>query len=126
MSAPAPSGNVGGSVLKIVVLIMGIAGIVALPVAGFILGQWIGQHMALSDFSQAYSIGGLLNIFATNINHTSSQAANTYSQMANALEGYGITLANADINVLAMFGLALGLILDAPLALLIYKEYKEL
>ncbi|MEM4048861.1 MAG: hypothetical protein QW750_06240 [Zestosphaera sp.] len=107
-------------------MLAGVIGLIALPVGGYIMGQFIGTHMALSDFSQGYSAGGLFNIFATNLNHTSPNAASTYNQMASAIEGYSISLANSDVNVLSLFGLLVGILLDAPLGVILYRVYKEI
>ncbi len=45
--------------------------------------------------------------------------------MAQMELGYGISMANSD-NGVALFGLLAGFVIDVPIAILIYREYKEL
>jgi len=107
-------------VIRILLLLLGAAGLIALPVAGFFIGNFVGQHMAVSDIDNGYAFGGLLSTVAQ-ATHNSA-----YGQEANISEALGITLGQADVNTLSILGLVLGLILDAPLAYLLVVEYEKM
>jgi hypothetical protein len=76
--------------------------------------------MAVTDIQNGYAYGGLLATVAQ-ATHNS-----VYAQEANISEAQGITLGQSDVNTLAVLGLILGVILDAPLAFLVVSEYEKL
>jgi hypothetical protein len=110
----------GGRLIRLLLVLFGAASLVALPIAGFFIGNFIGSHMAVTDIENGYAYGGLLATVAQ-ATHNS-----VYAQEANISQALGITLGQADVNTLAVLGLVLGLILDAPLAYLVVSEYEKL
>jgi hypothetical protein len=110
----------GGRLIRLLLVLFGAAALVALPVAGFFIGGFIGAHMAVNDIDNGYAYGGLLA--------TVAQATHNpvYAQEANVSQALGITLGQSDVNTLSVLGLVLGLILDAPLAFLVVNEYEKL
>ncbi len=112
-------GGFGESLLKIMVLVAGIIAIIGVPVGLYMLFQIIAMHMAFSDMSNAVSQSALSQI-AYNVTHVQE-----YGSMAQMELGYGISMSNADNNI-ALFGLLIGFVIDVPIAILVYREYKEL
>jgi hypothetical protein len=121
MSQPTstPKGSFGEKLLKIMVLLAGIIVLIGVPVGIYMLFQLIAMHMAFGDLSNAVSQSALSQI-AYNVTHVSQ-----YGSLAQMELGYGISMSNADNN-LALFGLLIGFVIDVPIAILIYHEYKEL
>jgi len=121
MSAQPGSGpGAGGRLIRLLLVLFGAASLVALPIAGFFIGNFIGSHMAVTDIENGYAYGGLLATVAQTTHNS------VYAQEANISQALGIALGQADVNTLAVLGLVLGLILDAPLAYLIVSEYEKL
>ncbi len=112
-------GSFGESLLKIMVLVAGIIALIGVPVGIYMLFQIVAMHMAFSDMSNAVSQSALSQI-AYNVTHVQE-----YGSMAQMELGYGISMANSD-NGVALFGLLAGFVIDVPIAILIYREYKEL
>ena len=110
----------GGRLIRLILVLFGAAALVALPVAGFFIGNFIGAHMAATDIDNGYAYGGLLATVA-HATHNS-----VYAQEANISQALGIALGQSDVNTLTVLGLVLGLILDAPLAFLVVNEYEKL
>jgi hypothetical protein len=110
----------GGRLIRLLLVLFGAAALVALPVAGFFIGGFIGAHMAVNDIDNGYAYGGLLATVAQATHNT------VYAQEANVSQALGITLGQSDVNTLSVLGLVLGLILDAPLAFLVVNEYEKL
>jgi len=121
MSQPTnqPKGSFGESLLKIMVLLAGVIVLVGIPIGVYMLFQLIAMHMAFGDLSNSVSQSALSQI-AYNVTHVQQ-----YGSLAQMELGYGISMANADNN-LALFGLLIGFVIDVPIAILIYREYKEL
>jgi len=114
-----PKGSFGESLLKIMILLAGVIVLIGIPIGVYMLFQLIAMHMAFGDLSNAMSQSALSQI-AYNVTHVSQ-----YKSLAQMELGYGISTANSDNN-LALFGLLIGFVLDVPIAILIYREYKEL
>jgi hypothetical protein len=112
-------GGFGESLLKVMILVAGIIALIGVPVGLYMIFQLIAMHMAFGDLSNAVSQSALSQI-AYNVTHI-----NEYGSMAQMELGYGISMANADNNI-ALFGLLVGFVIDVPIAILIYREYKEL
>jgi len=121
MSQPTTSqkGGFGESLIKIMILVAGIIALVGVPVGLYMIFQLVAMHMAFSDMSNAVSQSALSQI-AYNITHIQE-----YGSMAQMQLGYGISMSNADNNI-ALFGLLIGFVIDVPIAILVYREYKEL
>ena len=121
MSQPTNQGKVsfGESLLKIMILVAGIIALIGVPVGLYMVFQLVAMHMAFSDMSNAVSQSALSQI-AYNVTHI-----NEYDSMAKMQLGYGISMSNADNNI-ALFGLLIGFAIDVPIAILVYREYKEL
>ncbi len=118
-STSQSKGGFGESLLKIMVLVAGIIALIGVPVGLYMLFQIIAMHMAFSDMSNAVSQSALSQI-AYNVTHVQE-----YGSMAQMELGYGISMSNADNNI-ALFGLLIGFVIDVPIAILVYREYKEL
>ena len=110
----------GGRLIRLILVLFGAVALVALPIAGYFIGNFIGMHMAVNDIDNGYSYGGLLAIVAQ---ATHNQV---YAQEANVSQALGIASGQSDLNTLSVFGLLLGLALDAPLAFLVVNEYEKL
>ena len=108
----------GEKLLKIMILVAGIIALIGIPVGLYMIFQLIAMHMAFSDLSNSVSQSALSQI-AYNVTHVQQ-----YGSLAQMELGYGISMSNSDNNI-ALFGLLIGFVLDAPLAKLIYNEYKE-
>jgi len=112
-------GSFGESLLKVLVLLAGVIVLIGLPIGIYMLFQLIAMHMAFGDLSNSVSQSALSQI-AYNVTHVSQ-----YQSLAQMELGYGISMSNADNN-LALFGLLIGFVIDVPVAILIYREYKEI
>lgn len=110
----------GGRLIRMLLILFSAIALVALPIAGFFVGNFIGTHMAVTDIENGYAYGGLLATVAQATNNS------VYAQEAKISQALGITLGQSDVNTLAVLGLVLGLILDAPLAYLVIDEYEKL
>jgi len=108
----------GEKLIKVMILVAGIIALIGIPVGLYMLFQLIAMHMAFGDLSNAVSQSALSQI-AYNVTHVQQ-----YGSLAQMEMGYGISMANSDNNI-ALFGLLIGFVIDAPLAKLIYHEYKE-
>ena len=112
-------GSFGENMLKIMILVAGIIVLIGIPIGFYMLFQLVAMHMAFGDLSNSVSQSALSQI-AYNVTHVGQ-----YESLAQMELGYGISMANADNN-LSLFGLLIGFIADVPIAVLIYREYKEL
>jgi len=112
--------NTGVRLIRILLILFSAVALIALPIGGYFIGNFIGSHMAVSDIQNGYAYGGLLA--------TVSQATHNsvYSQEANISEANGITLGQSDMSTLSIVGLILGLTLDVPLAYLVVSEYEKM
>jgi len=115
-----PNTNTGGRLIRILLVLFGAVALIAFPIAGYFIGNFIGSHMAVTDIQNGYAYGGLLATVAQ-ATHNS-----VYAQEANVSQGLGITEGQSDVNTLSILGLALGLLLDVSLAYLIVSEYEKL
>jgi hypothetical protein len=112
-------GSFGESLLKIMILVAGIIALIGVPIGLYMIFQLIAMHMAFGDLSNSVSQSALSQI-AYNVTHVGQ-----YQSLAQMELGYGISMSNADNNI-ALFGLLVGFVIDVPIAILIYREYKEL
>ena len=112
--------NTGVRLIRMLMVLFGAIALVALPIGGYFIGNFIGSHMAVTDIQNGYAYSGLL---ATEAQATHNQV---YAQEANISQAQGIALGQSDVNTLAVLGLILGVILDAPLAFLVVAEYEKL
>jgi len=119
-SQPSPQPPTGGRLVRMLLVLFGAIALVALPIAGYFIGNFIGFHMAVNDVQNGYAYGGLLAIVAKATHNP------VYAQEANVSQGLGIAEGQSDVNTLTVLGLALGLMLDAPLAYLVVYEYEKL
>ncbi len=101
------------------VLVAGIITLIGVPIGVYMLFQLVAMHMAFGDLSNSVSQSALSQI-AYNVTHVQQ-----YQSLAQMELGFGISMANADNN-LSLFGLLIGFVIDVPIAVLIYREYKEL
>jgi len=108
----------GEKLLKIMILVAGMIALIGVPVGLYMIFQLIAMHMAFSDLSNSVSQSALSQI-AYNVTRVQQ-----YGSLAQMELGYGISMSNNDNNI-ALFGLLIGFVIDAPLAKLIYHEYKE-
>jgi len=108
----------GERLIKVMILIAGIIALIGIPIGLYMIFQLIAMHMAFGDLSNAVSQSALSQI-AYNVTHVQQ-----YGSLAQMELGYGISMSNSDNNI-ALFGLLIGFVIDAPLAKLIYHEYKE-
>ena len=107
-------------VLRILLIVFGVIVLVAVPLLGYFIGNFIGIHMATSDIQQGYAYGGLL---ATVYNATHNP---TYMQEAQVSQSMGIAEGQTDLSGLSMLGILAGVIADIPIAFLIVREYEML
>ena len=107
-------------VLRILLIVFGIIVLIAVPLLGYFIGNFIGMHMAVSDIQQGYAYGGLLS---TVYNATHNP---TYLQEAQVSQSMGITEGQTDLNSLSMLGITAGVIADIAIAFLIVREYEIL
>ena len=107
-------------VMRILLIIFGIMVLVGIPVLGYVVGDFIGIHMATSDIDQGYAYGGLLY---TVYNATHNPV---YLQEAQISQAQGIANGQSDVNNLSMFGILAGVIADVPIVFLIVREYERM
>jgi hypothetical protein len=107
-------------IIRIFVLIIGIMGLVVIPVLGYFLGTLIGIHMSASDVDQGYAYGGLLY---TVYNATHNVI---YSQEAQISQAQGISEGQTDILTLQLIGLGFGLGIDIPIVFLFVREFEKM
>jgi len=107
-------------IVRIFVLIIGIMGLVVIPVLGYFLGTLIGIHMSASDVDQGYAYGGLLY---TVYNATHNPV---YSQEAQISQAQGIAEGQTDINNFQLIGLGFGLGIDIPIVFLFVREFEKM
>jgi len=107
-------------VMRILLIIFGIMVMVAIPIFGYIVGNFIGIHMSASDVDQGYAYGGLLY---TVYNATHNPV---FLQEAQISQAQGIVNGQSDVNNLSMLGLLAGVIADVPIVFLIVREYERM
>jgi len=107
-------------VLRVLLIVFGIIVLIAVPLLGYFIGNFIGMHMAVSDIQQGYAYGGLLS---TVYNATHNP---TYIQEAQVSQSMGIAEGQTDLNSLSMLGITAGVIADIAIAFLIVREYEIL
>ncbi len=110
----------GNRLLRILLIFFGAFALVAFPVLGYAIGNFLGAHMSVSDIEQGYAYSGLLYI-VYNATHNP-----VYYQASQVSQGLGITTGQTDVNTLALAGLVLGLIVDVPIAYFVVYEYEKL
>jgi len=117
-----PNENENGStkLIRIMLILFGTMTLIAVPVMGYFLGNFIGVHMSASDVEQGYSYGGLLY---TIYNTTHNPVYGIESQQVQAI---GITTAQGDVTTLSMMGLVSGLTVDPFIAYVFIREYERL
>ena len=125
MSQQVPNGEgaekeAENSLIRVVALLMFATALIGIPLAGYFIGDFVGMHMAAGDIEQGYAFGGLLY---TIYNATHNPVYNTESQVLQAL---GVSLGQNDITTLEVLGIALGLVIDAIVALIFHRVYKKL
>ncbi len=92
--------------IRIMLVLFGAMTLVAIPVLGYFIGDFIGIHMSENDVIQGYAYGGLLyTIYNTTHNPV-------YGIEAQQVQAIGITTAQGDVTTLSMIGLIIGLSLD--------------
>jgi flagellar basal body-associated protein FliL len=114
------NGNGSSKLIRILLILFGVMTLVAVPVLGYFLGNFIGIHMSASDVEQGYSYGGLLY---TIYNTTHNPIYGIESQQVQAI---GITTAQGDVTTLSMMGLVGGLVIDPFIAYVFIREYERL
>jgi len=114
------NGNSTTRLIRILLPLFGAITLVAIPVLGYFIGDFLGIHMSSSDVMQGYAYSGLLYTIA---NTTHNPVYQVESQQVQAL---GITLAQGDVTTLSMIGLVIGLMLDPFVAYIIIREYEKL
>jgi len=117
-----PNENENGStkLIRIMLILFGTMTLIAVPVMGYFLGNFIGVHMSASDVEQGYSYGGLLyTIYNTTHNPV-------YGVESQQVQSIGITTAQGDVTTLSMMGLVSGLTVDPFIAYVFIREYERL
>jgi len=107
-------------VMRALLMIFGIIVLVAVPLLGYFVGNFIGIHMSTGDIQQGYAYGGLLY---TVYNATHNPIYYQESQVSQAL---GISEGQTDLNSLSMFGLTSGVVADFFIAFLLVREYEKM
>jgi len=107
-------------VLRVLLIVFGVIVLVAVPLLGYFIGNFIGMHMAVSDIQQGYAYGGLLS---TVYNATHNP---TYMQEAQVSQSMGIAEGQTDLSGLSMLGILAGITADIAIAFLIVREYENL
>jgi len=120
VAQPNNNGNGSTRLIRILLILFGVMTLVAVPVLGYFLGNFIGVHMSASDVEQGYSYGGLLY---TIYNTTHNPVYGIESQQVQAI---GITTAQGDVTTLSMMGLVGGLVIDPFIAYVFVREYEKL
>jgi len=120
-ASPQPNnGNGSTRLVRIMLILFGIMTLVAIPVMGYFIGNFIGIHMSASDVEQGYANGGLLyTIYNTTHNPV-------YGIEAQQVQAIGITTAQGDTTTLSMLGLIGGLIINPFIAYVFIREYEKL
>jgi hypothetical protein len=117
---PNKNGNGSTRLIRIMLVLFGAMTLVAIPVLGYFIGDFIGIHMSENDVIQGYAYGGLLyTIYNTTHNPI-------YGIEAQQVQSIGVTIAQGDITTLSMIGLIIGLSLDPFVAYMIVREYEKL
>jgi len=76
---PNDNGNGSPKLIRILLILFGVMTLVAVPVMGYFVGNFIGIHMSASDVEQGYSYGGLLyTIYNTTHNPVSGLTSLTH------------------------------------------------
>jgi hypothetical protein len=120
VAQPNKNGNGSTRLIRIMLVLFGAMTLVAIPVLGYFIGDFIGIHMSENDVIQGYAYGGLLyTIYNTTHNPI-------YGIEAQQVQSIGVTIAQGDITTLSMIGLIIGLSLDPFVAYMIVKEYEKL
>jgi len=120
VAQPNDNGNGSPRLIRILLILFGVMTLVAVPVMGYFLGNFIGIHMSSSDVEQGYSYGGLLyTIYNTTHNPV-------YGIEAQQVQALGITTAQGDVTTLSMMGLVGGLVIDPFIAYVFIREYEKL
>ena len=120
VAQPNDNGNGSPRLIRILLILFGVMTLVAVPVIGYFLGNFIGIHMSSSDVEQGYSYGGLLyTIYNTTHNPV-------YGIEAQQVQALGITTAQGDVTTLSMMGLVGGLVVDPFIAYVFIREYEKL
>jgi len=120
VAQPDYNGNGSPKLVRILLILFGVMTLVAVPVMGYFLGNFIGIHMSASDVEQGYSYGGLLyTIYNTTHNPV-------YGVEAQQVQAIGITTAQGDVTTLSMMGLVGGLVIDPFIAYVFIREYEKL
>jgi len=107
-------------VQRILLIVFGILTLVAIPVMGYFIGQFIGIHMATGDIYQGYAYSGLLY---TVYNATHNQVYLQESQVSQAM---GIDQGQSDSSDIPLFTLIGGLLADFPIGVLFVREYERM
>ena len=114
------NGNGSTRLIRIMLILFGIMTLVAIPVLGYFIGNFMGIHMSASDVEQGYAYGGLLyTIYNTTHNPV-------YGIEAQQVQAIGILNAQGDTTTLSMIGLVGGLIIDPFVAYIFVREYEKL
>ncbi len=114
------NGNGSIRLIRIILILFGIMTLIAVPVLGYFIGNFIGIHMSASDVEQGYAYGGLLyTIYNTTHNPV-------YGIEAQQVQAIGITTAQGDVTTLSMMGLVGGLVVDPFIAYVFGREYEKL
>jgi ABC-type Fe3+ transport system permease subunit len=114
------NGNGSTRLIRIMLILFGIMTLVAVPVLGYFIGNFMGIHMSASDVEQGYAYGGLLyTIYNTTHNPV-------YGIEAQQVQAIGILNAQGDTTTLSMIGLVGGLIIDPFVAYIFVREYEKL
>lgn len=114
------NGNGSIRLIRIILILFGIMTLIAVPVLGYFIGNFIGIHMSASDVEQGYAYGGLLyTIYNTTHNPV-------YGIEAQQVQAIGITTAQGDVTTLSMMGLVGGLVVDPFIAYVFVREYEKL
>jgi hypothetical protein len=112
--------NGSTKLIRIMLVLFGAMTLVAIPVLGYFIGNFVGIHMSQNDVIQGYAYGGLLyTIYNTTHNPV-------YGIEAQQVQAIGITTAQGDMTTLSMMGLIIGLSLDPFVAYMIVREYEKL
>ena len=107
-------------VMRVLLMVFGIVVLVAVPLLGYFVGNFIGIHMSTGDIQQGYAYGGLL---WTVYNATHNPV---FYQEAQVSQSMGIAQGQTDLNSLSMFGLTAGVIADFAITFLLVREYERL
>jgi len=107
-------------IIRIFVLIIGIMGLVVIPVLGYFLGTLIGIHMSASDVDQGYAYGGLLY---TVYNATHNLV---YYQESQISQAQGVAEGQTDILTFQLIGIGFGLLIDIPIVFLFVREFEKM